>query len=376
MLARLRRWGGARIAGLPVIDVALAGVLTAAALAGILSGAVDEGPPVVTIPAAVVSTAGLLWRSRVPVLAAGLALSAGLVQMLLAHPQGSIWSLVVLILAMYSVAAGYREGTAAAIGLVFVGVLLLEERIDNGPDYLFIAVVFGGTWLLGRASRLWRGRVSRAEREREHLAALAAAEERVRIARELHDIVAHTLGTITVQAEAADAALARDPALAVEPVRTIAATSRRSLHEIREVLHLLRADDVPTVTAGIGDIAAVVADARSGGVEVELDDAAGADVPEIVQRAVYRIVQESLANAIRHAPGAAVRIRLARDGDAVTAEVVNGPGARPATTSADGVGLAGIRERAAALRGEFEAAPFEGGFRVRVRLPLAPEEDS
>lgn len=374
MLARLRRWGGARIAGLPVIDAALAGVLTVTAVAGILTGAVDEGPLVVTLPAAVVSTVALLWRTRLPVLTAGLALGAGLGQMLLAQPQGSIWSLVVLILAMYSVAAGYREGAAAAIGLVFVGVLLLEERIDNGPDYLFIAVVFGGTWLLGRASRLWRGRVSRAEREREHLAALATAEERVRIARELHDIVAHTLGTITVQAEAADAALARDPALAVEPVRTIAATSRRSLHEIREVLHLLRTDDVLPVTAGIDDIAVLVADARRGGVDVGLEGDAGPGVPEIVQRAVYRIVQESLANAIRHAPGASVRIRLARDGDAVAAEVVNGAGARPAATSVGGVGLAGIRERAAALRGEFEAAPHAGGFRVRVRLPLVPEE--
>jgi signal transduction histidine kinase len=374
MLARLRRWGGARIAGLPVIDVALAAVLTVTAVAGILTGAVDEGPVALTLPVAVVSTAALLWRTRLPVLTAALVLGAGLAQMLLAQPMGSIWSLVVLILAMYSVAAGYREGTAAVIGLVFIGVLLLEERIDNGPDYLFIAVVFGGTWLLGRASRLWRGRVSRAEREREHLAALATAEERVRIARELHDIVAHTLGTITVQAEAADAALARDPALAVEPVRTIAATSRRSLHEIREVLHLLRTDDVLPVTAGIDDIAALVADARRGGVHIELDSSPGADVPEIVQRAVYRIVQESLANAIRHAPGAPVRIRLARDGDAVTAEVVNGPGTRSAAASVGGVGLAGIRERAAALRGEFEAAPHEGGFRVRVRLPLLPEE--
>ena len=99
MLARLRRWGGARIAGLPVIDVALAAVLTVTAVAGILTGAVDEGPPAVTLPAAVVSTVALLWRTRLPVLTAALVLGAGLAQMLLAQPQGSIWSLIVLVLA-------------------------------------------------------------------------------------------------------------------------------------------------------------------------------------------------------------------------------------------------------------------------------------
>ncbi|WP_284252991.1 sensor histidine kinase [Pseudolysinimonas kribbensis] len=319
------------------------------------------------------TTVGLLWRTRLPVLTAGLLLGADLVQGLLAHPSGSIWSLIALILAMYSIAAGYREGTAALIGLGFIGVLLIEERIDNGPDYLFIAVVFGGTWLLGRASRLWRGRVTRAEREREHLAALAAAEERVRIARELHDILGHTLGMITVQAEAADAALDRDPSRAREPVRAIAENARRSLHEIRDVLHLVRDDGLDTVTSGIDGIRTLVADAERAGVDVALDTVDAEGVPSVVQRAAYRIVQEAMANAVKHAPGSAVRVRLERGPDELVVEVVNGLG-RPAPASRDGAGLAGIRERADALRGTLEAAPYQGGFRVRVRFPLTNEE--
>ncbi|GAA2081488.1 histidine kinase [Pseudolysinimonas kribbensis] len=373
MRSRLGRWARVRIAGLPLVDVVVSAVLTITAVVGILTGEVDEGPLALTLPVAVATTVGLLWRTRLPVLTAGLLLGADLVQGLLAHPSGSIWSLIALILAMYSIAAGYREGTAALIGLGFIGVLLIEERIDNGPDYLFIAVVFGGTWLLGRASRLWRGRVTRAEREREHLAALAAAEERVRIARELHDILGHTLGMITVQAEAADAALDRDPSRAREPVRAIAENARRSLHEIRDVLHLVRDDGLDTVTSGIDGIRTLVADAERAGVDVALDTVDAEGVPSVVQRAAYRIVQEAMANAVKHAPGSAVRVRLERGPDELVVEVVNGLG-RPAPASRDGAGLAGIRERADALRGTLEAAPYQGGFRVRVRFPLTNEE--
>ena len=139
------------------------------------------------------------------------------------------------------------KGWPAIAGVGFVAALFLQERIDNGPDYLFIVLLFGGTWLLGRASRLWRTRVSHAEQHQRDLARLAVAEERVRIARELHDSVAHSLSVIAVQSDAAEAALAHDPDRAREPLRAINASARGSLHEIRDMLHLLRTDDVNTV---------------------------------------------------------------------------------------------------------------------------------
>lgn len=373
MRDRLRRWWHLRIGGFALPDLVLTGGLTLVAVASVLTGNPDEGPVAITLPVALVTTTALIWRTRAPVVTAALVLGAGLVQTLVSSSPGSIWALVVLIIAMYSIAARYREGVAALIGIAFVGILLVEERIDDGPDYVFIAVLFGGTWLLGRASRLWRGRVTRAEREQAHLARLAVADERIRIARELHDIVAHSLSVISVQSDAALAALDHDPARAREPLRVIGESSRRSLHEIREVLHLLRTDDGEPLqpTAGLDTVPDLIEDGRRRGLEIDSDiPPRPMALPAVVERAAYRILQESLTNAVKHAPGSRVRVRVDARHDVLDIEVVDDGGAARAHLPGSGVGLIGIRERALALHGTFEAGPTRAGFRVHVTLPI------
>jgi signal transduction histidine kinase len=373
MLDRLRRWWHLRIGGFALPDLVLAVAATMVAVASVLTGNPDEGPVAITLPVALVTTTALVWRTRAPWLTAALVLAAGLVQTLTSRSPGSLWALVVLIIAMYSIAAHHREGVAALIGIAFIGILLVEERIDNGPDYLFIAVLFGGTWLLGRASRLWRGRVTRAEREQAHLARLAVADERIRIARELHDIVAHSLSVISVQSDAATAALDHDPQRAREPLQVIGASARRSLHEIREVLHLLRTEEGEPLQpmAGLDAIGDLIEDGRRRGLDIESDlPDTGATLPAVTDRAAYRIVQEALTNAVKHAPDARVRVRLRPEGDVLDIEVVDDGGAAPPQPGGSGVGLVGIRERAEALHGTFEAGRTATGFRVHVTLPL------
>lgn len=385
MRQAIARFGRRSLWGFPAPDVALAAVLCAIAVASVLTGNPDEGPLAVTLPVAIVSTGALLWRRRSPLVAAALVIVAGMAQTVLSQSPGSLWALAVLAIVMYSLAAHLSEGLAAIAGAVLVAALLIEERLDNGVDYVFILLLFGGVWLLGRASRLWRGRVSTAERRQREAAHLAVVEERVRIARDVHDVVAHSLSVIAVQADAAQAALDSAPDRAAAPVRAIRDTARGALTEIRTMLDVLRTDDDDLPgrdSPGIAAIAGLVDAARAAGTAASLDvRLTDAPVPPAVDLAAYRIVQESLTNARRHAPGAAVAISLEQKPDRLTVRAVNGPSVGvPAPAGGSGYGIAGMRERAAALGGRAAAtATDDGGFEVTAVLPLTParhREDS
>ena len=374
-IARFRRRS---LWGFPASDVALAAAFCAVAVVSVLTGNPDEGPVALTLPVAVVTTGALLWRRRNPLVAAALVIVAGIAQTVLSQSPGSLWALAVLAIVMYSLAAHLSEGLAAIAGAVLVAALLIEERLDNGVDYVFILLLFGAVWLLGRTSRMWRDRVSTAERRQTEAAHLAVAEERVRIARDVHDVVAHSLSVIAVQADAAQAALDSAPARAAEPVRAIRDTARGALTEIRTMLDVLRTDDddLPgRVSPGIAAIAGLVDAASAAGtpasLEVRLTDA---PVPPAVDLAAYRIVQESLTNVRRHAPGAPVSVSVAQERDRLTVRTANGPTAyEPPAPGGSGYGIAGMRERAAALGGGVEAAPTDdGGFAVTAVLPLRP----
>ena len=188
-------------------------------------------------------TGVLAWRVRAPLAAALLVSVAALVQTLGGASPGQLWALAVYLVVMYSVAAHATEGRAALGGAVVVAGLFVQEWADHGSDYLFIVLVFGGTWLLGRAVLTWRSRAVRAVAEANDKARLAVAEERLRLARELHDVVAHSLGVIAVQAEAAHAALDRDADLARAPVAAVLAQARGAITEMRQLLGVLRTDD-------------------------------------------------------------------------------------------------------------------------------------
>ncbi len=373
MLGRIAPWLRRQHWGLPTGDLVLAALVSVVAVASVVTRNPYEGPLAVTLPVAIASTLALGWRTRMPVVTVAIVLSANIIQMLLAQPAGSLWSLVVSVIAMYSLAAHYTEGKAAIVGALMVGTILIEEKVTAGQDYLFIILLFGGVWLLGRASRLWRGRVSKAEQHQSDLALLAVSDERVRIARELHDVVAHSLSVIAVQADAAGAALEREPHRAKEPLRVINETARSSLGEIRDMLQLLRADDSEFRPApGLAALNDLLASARDAGLTVDSHvQLGGLVLPSVVDLAAYRILQEALTNAARHAGAVPVTVTVTAIDDALELSVVNASGHQPRKVASAGVGLLGIRERVTLLGGSLDTGEVEGGgFRLVARLPL------
>jgi len=253
-------------------------------------------------------------------------------------------------------------------------VVLLQQATDpliddfaSSWNWVFVAAVpwSVGAWLRQR-DRLERQRVAEAE---ERVRA-AKAEERVRIARDVHDVLAHSIGVMVVQAEAASAMLAVDPARAERPVQVVHETGRQALQEVRSMLEVLRHGDhaVEPPHGALGHTAALVARVRDAGLPVEAS-CTEVEVSAPVAAAAYRIVQESLTNVLKHAGQVPTVVAIAaEDGRLVIA--VDNEGA-PVTDVRAGHGILGMRERAASLGGALTAAPRrDGGFSVRAVLPL------
>ena len=227
------------------------------------------------------------------------------------------------------------------------------------------------------------------EQERRHSGERALLEERQRIARELHDVVAHHMSVIAIQAEAAPYKTADPPPELVESFGEIRASALAGLAELRRVLGVLRTGGQDTAPQpGLADLDALLDSARSGGVSVTVTRSGNpVPLPEGVDLSAYRIVQEALSNAMRHAPGSHVRLHLAYRPDGLALEIRNdagpaagrpGPGGQrgPRAAGGGGHGLVGMRERATMLGGSLEAGPTgDGGFRVTAVLPVSPPEE-
>jgi signal transduction histidine kinase len=236
--------------------------------------------------------------------------------------------------------------------------------------------LFAVIWTLGRAVHSRQQRVDVAEltaREREEQARSAVRDERARIARELHDVVAHSVSVMVLHAGAARRVLPDDPDRVAEPLLLVEETGRQALAEMQRLLGILRENGAPaalTPQPGLDDLPALAEQVRRSGFPVELRvEGEPRALPAGVALAAYRIVQEALTNALKHAGPARASVRIAYRPHEVELEVVdNGPGG---PTGGTGHGLVGMRERAALYGGQFEAGPLEeGGFRVRARLPL------
>ncbi|WP_406344712.1 sensor histidine kinase [Streptomyces sp. NBC_00648] len=252
--------------------------------------------------------------------------------------------------------------------------------------HVLMFVLSGVTLLLTGALR-GRGEAERLLAEQEAISEAEHAqrtilEERARIARELHDVVAHHMSVITVQADSAPYRVQGLPAEAREEFATIAASARESLSEMRRLLAVLRSDGSESERApqpGVDRVQQLVeATVRAG---VPAESALSADLPGLppaVDLSAYRIVQEALANVVRHAPGAPTRVSVGADGTNLLVVVVNGPAAEPRSaleTTGTGHGLVGMRERVRLTGGTLDTGPLpDGGFRVAARLPLhAPD---
>jgi signal transduction histidine kinase len=268
-------------------------------------------------------------------------------------------------------------GTPAEVGLT---VLLVALALAMGE------VTRGRRDYLAEAER----RAVAAERTREETARRRAGEERLRLARDLHDITAHTIAVIAIQAGVAEEALDRfeaDPEPARQAVRAIRASSREAMAELKATVTMLREGAAPRgPLPGLGQLEELVGMARSAGVRVELAVSGVAPpLPPAVDLTAYRIVQESLTNVLRHAGAASATVRVCYRPDAVEVQVDDDgrgsgrppPGAAGAPSAAPGArsmghGLAVMAERAAAVGGQLEAGPGPGrGFCVHARLPLS-----
>jgi signal transduction histidine kinase len=294
-----------------------------------------------------------------------------------------------LVLAGYSVAAheDRRRALAGLGALAAAGVVWsLRDPVDtNLSEHLGSATWLAPVviaWLLGaylRTRRLYVAelgeRADRAEREREERTEAAVASERARIARELHDIVAHSVSVMVVQAEAADEMLDRDrPDRARAPVRKIQETGRAALTDMRRMLGILReADSRPALLPqpGIANLELLLAKVRESGLPVELEVAGEPEpLPPGIDLSAYRIVQEALTNSLKYAGQAHARVAVRYTVGALELEVSD-DGAGAANGSAGGHGLVGMRERVALFGGELDAGPAPGGgYVVRAHLPL------
>jgi signal transduction histidine kinase len=292
--------------------------------------------------------------------------------------------------ALFAVAAhlpGRRRATVASgavaaalvAGLVGAAVVRPEGR-NELPTLLLLTliVLLGGALTRAERARVsaLRERATSLERERDAVRGQAALEERLRIARELHDLVGHGLTAIAVQSGTARVALeAGDLGAVRTALGNVEATSRGAMQEMRSLVGVLRdrSPDAGDSGPGLDGLPALVAQARGAGVRAGLHPVGDlGQVPPLVARCAYRIVREALTNVVHHAPGAAVTVRLeARDGR-LGVEVSDRGGTPPGpTAAAGGHGLVGMRERVEILHGTLEAGPDEGGgWTVRASLPL------
>ncbi|GIF07272.1 sensor histidine kinase [Actinoplanes siamensis] len=266
--------------------------------------------------------------------------------------------------------------TLWATTLTVIGVLLLGGKNSGGASIMIVAVAALGN--IASARRRTRELLAeQTELNELERARRAVLEERARIAREMHDVVAHHMSMIAVQAETAPYRLAGLPDEAKDELASIAGAAREALTDMRRLLGVLRSADQAAERApqpGYAEIAELVATARKAGLPVTGDLPTLAGIDGTAGLTAYRIMQEALANAARHAPGGPVRLTARADGDLLELRVVNELTTAPGAGHKPGHGLTGMRERVALLGGELTAGPDgEGGYQVLARIPRQPE---
>jgi signal transduction histidine kinase len=384
-----------------VADALLAGLLTVVSMLA-LAFTWDEcdadcDPGGLAVWLVLATTVPLVWRRRHP-LAVSLVTGMATAAYGFAHyPDLAMPIAVGGVVGMYSVAAwGSRRAAlfAGGVAVVVVVVVMSLPRADaDVVDAAFVSLGLAGAWVLGDRARVQRAltaglqeRAVRLERERAEEARRAVATERARIARELHDVVAHHVSMMVVQAEAGPVVVERDPARAAGAFEAIAATGRQALVEMRRLLGVLRGDGdgetAPSLAPqpGLAQVPSLVEQVGRAGLRVELVvEGPEAPLPAGVDLSAYRIVQEALTNAVKHGgPGRAevlvrygereLQLRIWDEGRPAGG---GGPPPEAGAGTAPGRGLLGMQERVGLFGGELRAGSGpNGGFTVAARLPI------
>jgi signal transduction histidine kinase len=344
------------------------------------------GPRGLESVAALLYCAGLPLRRRAPLLVLALVLAGNAAQVPYVAPsqQTSLEGFLALLLAVYSVGAHAprRAGlaaVAATIALIFLGDMLAVTSSPGQDAGLY--VLLAALWLFGDALRRHRLRTaqledhaSELERRRAEEAQTAAADERARIARELHDVVAHSLSVMVVQTGAARQMLTPEPDVARRQLESAENTGRQALAEMRRLLGMVRSADTPLTLApqpSLSHVDLLVEQVRDAGLDVRLRlEGERRQLAPGVDLAAYRIVQEALTNTVKHADPARAEVLVRYRRDEVEIEVRD-DGRGPGTNGHSGHGLVGMRERVALYGGALSAGPgASGGFRVHATLPL------
>ncbi|TFV86669.1 sensor histidine kinase [Blastococcus sp. CT_GayMR20] len=368
------------------LDVAGPVLLAVLAMTQLVADPPPVNPSLVTV-CALTAVLPLVARRRAPLLVTVLVVGGVVGQVVAAEGAPATFASFVAVMVCTYTLFRQADPRSVAAGLALIAVAVaatavLEPRTAPFQPFEIVYPLFYfgaaggiGAFVRQRALRLSavEGRAAALEGELQREAELAAAEERARIARELHDVVAHGLSLMVVQAEAAEEMLARDPGAAAQPLRRVQDTGRQSLAEMRRLLGVLRAADPgPPSTApqpslrGLPDL---VREAAEVGLPVEVDVAGEpGELPPGLELAAYRIVQEALTNTRRHARATRACVRLTYEPEALRVEIADDGSATQ--TPRAGHGLIGMRERAALYDGTLDAGPGPGGgFRVVAVLP-------
>ncbi|MEV4249660.1 sensor histidine kinase [Streptosporangium canum] len=344
--------------------------------AALLSGSDDANPQALPLAGAAVAMAlPLAWVRRCPLPVLAVVLTELAVVTALGTSAEQLWPLLLAADVPVCVIAATRAGRAGVtMALVTLAVLEGVWHADLwrqgyralAPGFLALTALLAAgvllAWLAGTAIRQRR---EYGDAVRVH----AVTAERLRIARDVHDMVAHSIGSIAIQAGAGSRVIDTRPDQARDALNAIEVTSRETLKGLRQMLGVLRRPDAPP--AGLADLDRVTSTAIAAGVQVDVRwQGERRPLPAAVDQSAFRIVQEAVTNVVRHADATRCRVSIGCAGEELSVEIVD-DGRGDSASESKGYGIAGMRERVALLNGHFSAGPRpEGGFSVAARLPI------
>jgi signal transduction histidine kinase len=368
------------------VDVAVAVLVFGASIVNV---AAQDGAGISTIPVAgflmlAIGCVALFWRRRWPLAVLGAALANSLAWTALGFPGNPVFLLLVSLYAVGRYSLEWRLSLAAlAAALAVVGFGQVTDG-DSASEIVTGLILTALSWYVGRRVRIRRYYAAVARERAEHLewkrateAQRAIADARAGIARELHDVVAHNVSVMTVQAGVARLVVADDPERAQEAIGAVEEAGRRALDELRHLLGVLR----PGTASGdldpqpaLDQVHDLVDQLRQTGMSISLAVDVSSELPVRVDLFAYRIVQEALTNVLKHGGvDAAAQVRLGEAAGHLDIEVTD-TGTATSTLPGSGQGIVGMKERATLLGGTFEAGPRpEGGYRVLARLPIGDQ---